>query len=99
MFRGRGYVTRNKAKVMGDRGWRVGAPSRIRTCDLQLRRLTLYPTELWAREASGFYGYERGAATRHFHHDEARSRSTSAQRPATMSTIGQKKLRCDFGFG
>src|SRR5207237_1182723 len=25
-----------------------GAPSRIRTCDLQLRRLTLYPAELWA---------------------------------------------------
>src|SRR5205823_10535104 len=26
-----------------------GAPSRIRTCDLRLRRPTLYPAELWAR--------------------------------------------------
>jgi hypothetical protein len=26
----------------------VGAPSMIRTCDLQLRRLSLYPAELWA---------------------------------------------------
>ena len=37
--------------------WRVnqlvGAPSRIRTYDLQLRRLTLYPTELWAPEVGG----------------------------------------------
>src|ERR1043165_9149790 len=30
-------------------GLGVGAPSRIRTCDLQLRRLTLYPAELGAR--------------------------------------------------
>src|SRR6266446_7430580 len=28
----------------------VGAPSRIRTYDLQLRRLSLYPSELWALE-------------------------------------------------
>ena len=27
-----------------------GAPSMTRTCDLQVRNLTLYPTELWARE-------------------------------------------------
>ena len=27
-----------------------GAPSKTRTCDLQVRNLTLYPTELWARE-------------------------------------------------
>ena len=26
-----------------------GAPSMTRTCDLQVRNLTLYPTELWAR--------------------------------------------------
>ena len=26
---------------------RVGAPSTIRTCDLRLRRATLYPAELW----------------------------------------------------
>src|SRR3954466_12840320 len=31
----------------------VGAPSRIRTYDLQLRRLTLYPAELWARSGRG----------------------------------------------
>ena len=29
----------------------LGAPSRNRTCDPQLRRLLLYPTELWARGA------------------------------------------------
>ena len=28
--------------------WIVGLPSRNRTCDPQLRRLMLYPTELWA---------------------------------------------------
>jgi len=28
-----------------------GAPSMTRTCDLQVRNLTLYPTELWARGA------------------------------------------------
>src|SRR3954464_4689598 len=27
----------------------LGAPSRARTCDIQLRRLALYPAELWAR--------------------------------------------------
>jgi hypothetical protein len=27
----------------------AGAPGRIRTCDLKLRRLVLYPTELRAR--------------------------------------------------
>src|ERR1700756_155387 len=30
-----------------------GAPSRIRTYDLQLRRLTLYPAELWAQSGRG----------------------------------------------
>ena len=28
--------------------WSFGLPSTIRTCDLQLRRLLLYPSELWA---------------------------------------------------
>ena len=27
---------------------KVGPPSRNRTCGLQLRKLSLYPTELWA---------------------------------------------------
>ncbi|GEM_PF-3537641 len=27
----------------------TGAPNRSRTCDLWLRKPTLYPTELWAR--------------------------------------------------
>ena len=30
-----------------------GAPSMTRTCDLQVRNLTLYPTELWARKFGG----------------------------------------------
>ena len=29
--------------------WKTGAPGRIRTCDLKLRRLVLYPAELRAR--------------------------------------------------
>ena len=28
----------------------AGAPSKTRTCDLQVRNLALYPTELWARD-------------------------------------------------
>ena len=40
---------------------RVGAPSRDRTCSLQLRRLTLYPIELWARLAVvGFKVFHKG---------------------------------------
>ena len=35
-------------------GGKIGAPKRIRTSDLQLRRLSLYPAELWARVASRF---------------------------------------------
>ena len=34
-----------------------GAPDRIRTCDLRLRRPTLYPTELRARHDSERIGY------------------------------------------
>ena len=34
----------------GNPAYRDGAPDRIRTCDLWLRRPTLYPTELRARE-------------------------------------------------
>src|SRR6266550_4224127 len=53
--------------VLGDRWWgpaptthhrspttHAGARDRIRTCDLQLRRLTLYPAELRAHRADGF---------------------------------------------
>ena len=32
-----------------------GAPDRNRTCDLQFRKLTLYPTELQAQNMSGCY--------------------------------------------
>ncbi len=34
-------------------GQAFGAPSMTRTCDLQVRNLTLYPTELWARSTRG----------------------------------------------
>jgi hypothetical protein len=33
---------------------RIGAPGRIRTCGLKLRRLLLYPTELRARDESTY---------------------------------------------
>jgi hypothetical protein len=43
--------TLKKAEVSGDAEVfdKVGAPGRDRTCDNQLRRLVLYPTELRAR--------------------------------------------------
>jgi hypothetical protein len=31
---------------------KAGAPNRIRTCDLCLRRAALYPAELWVRAQS-----------------------------------------------
>src|SRR3954462_6422457 len=40
-------------KLPSLRNLRLGAPSRIRTYDLQLRRLTLYPAELWAQSGRG----------------------------------------------
>src|SRR5690349_8803076 len=42
----------NKMAPAGYQGrspWLVGTPGRIRTCDLLLRRQTLYPSELQAR--------------------------------------------------
>ena len=39
-----------------------GAPSKTRTCDLQVRNLTLYPTELWARKSIGS-GSQTSAST------------------------------------
>ena len=42
----------------------VGAPSRIRTCDLRIRSPTLYPTELWARSAAPEECGEAGIRTR-----------------------------------
>ena len=68
--------TLEKAEVSGDAEVfdKVGAPGRDRTCDNQLRRLVLYPTELRARgyenipsayanhqaSGSGQAGYGRG---------------------------------------
>ena len=71
----------------------------IRTLDLQLRRLTLYPSELWARmRESGFYGAQHDAATADFNHDDARHSVTSRPTPTMIRMTGQKKLRGFAGF-
>ncbi len=41
----------------GPVGW-AGAPSRTRTCNPKLRRLVLYPLELWALKLVGASGFE-----------------------------------------
>jgi hypothetical protein len=38
----------------------IGAPSRIRTCDLRIRSPSLYPSELWARDPSAWMGVRGG---------------------------------------
>jgi hypothetical protein len=42
----------------------VGAPSKIRTCDIQIRSLTLYPAEPWAQNFFSSNGGESGIRTR-----------------------------------
>ena len=53
--RNRVYPNRNQTGgkvVMAERSMKYGAPSRIRTCGLCLRRAALYPAELWVLTVS-----------------------------------------------
>ena len=50
-MRSRRHLTRKRAALKCPVLYRSGAPDRIRTCDLCLRRATLYPAELRALRA------------------------------------------------
>ena len=53
--------------IKADTKLKLGAPSRIRTYDLQIRSLSLYPTELWAHNN----GAEDEIRTRDIRHGKA----------------------------
>ncbi len=73
----------------------IGAPCRIRTCDLQLRRLSLYPAELRARtgQRGGLYGAQRRGATCDFMRGYAASVRLMCRRRFRATRSGREESR------
>jgi hypothetical protein len=68
----------------------VGAPRRIRTSDIQIRSLTLYPAEPWAQNFLASNGGESGIRTRGTPLKGVQSlsrRSLSATQPSLRNSI------------
>ena len=53
---------RSVTYVAGPDNWTNGDPGRIRTCDLQLRRLLLYPLSYGAVIPQSIYGFRHNGA-------------------------------------
>src|SRR3989344_1978899 len=69
---------------MSERSESNGAPSGIRTCGLQLRRLTLYPAELWALHATAYHLSSLAASACTTFHRTSGSNFPFNEKPAAL---------------
>ena len=101
-------VCRARRKCVDSGGGDFGAPDRIRTCDLWLRRPTLYPTELRALEqcmpgsrradSGGIASERRSALIRHRHRlMPAGTVAASSLRPDPPPCARKRAIRFDDG--